>query len=73
VSVPQSESAAATASPVAWVSWKPRGPVQRIRAAGVQDDRTQPPGGQHLLVHSTGAALTWLRVKTPAARSRAPR
>ena len=49
VSVPQSDSAAATASAVAWVSWKPSGPVHALAPPELRIDRAQPPGGEHLL------------------------
>ena len=68
VSVPQSDSAAATASAVAWVSWKPAGPVQALAPPELRITARSRPVVSTCWVHSTGAALTLLRVNTPAAR-----
>ena len=67
VSVPQSDSAAATASAVAWVSWKPSGPVQALAPPELRITARSRPVVSTCCVHSTGAALTLLRVNTPAA------
>ena len=67
VSVPQSDSAAATASAVAWVSWKPPGPVQALAPPELRITARSRPVVSTCWVHSTGAALTLLRVNTPAA------
>ena len=61
VSVPQSDSAAATASAVAWVSQiTAAGPVQALAPPEFRITAPQPAGGQHLLAPQHGAALTWL-------------
>ena len=49
VSVPQSDNAAATASAVAWVSWKPPGPVQALAPPELRITARSCAGGQHLL------------------------
>ncbi|CKS56706.1 Uncharacterised protein [Mycobacterium tuberculosis] len=67
VSVPQSDNAAATASAVAWVSAKPAGPVQALAPPELRITARSRPVVSTCWVHSTGAALTWLRVNTPAA------
>ncbi len=67
VSVPHSDSAAATASAVAWVSWKPAGPVQALAPPEFRITARNRPVVSTCWLHSTGAALTWLRVNTPAA------
>jgi hypothetical protein len=67
VSVPHSDNAAATASAVAWVSWKPAGPVQAFAPPEFRITARSRPVVSTCCVHSTGAALNWLRVNTPAA------
>ena len=67
VSVPQSDSAAANASAVAWVSWNPLGPVQALAPPELRITARSRPVVSTCWVHSTGAALTWLRVNTAAA------
>jgi hypothetical protein len=67
VSVPQSDSAAATASAVACVSWKPSGPVQALAPPELRITARSRPVVSTCCDHSTGAALTLLRVNTPAA------
>jgi hypothetical protein len=67
VSLPQSDRAAATASAVAWVSWNPPGPVQALAPPEFRITARRRPVVSTCWVHSTGAALTWLRVNTPAA------
>ncbi len=66
VSVPQSDSAA-TASAVAWASWKPPGPVQALAPPEFRMTARNAPVVSTCWLHSTGAALTLLRVNTPAA------
>ncbi len=67
VSVPQSDNAAATASAVAWVSWKPPGPVQALAPPEFRITARSAPVVSTCWVQRTGAALTLLRVNTPAA------
>ncbi len=67
VSVPQSDRAAATASAVAWVSWKPCDPVHALAPPEFSSTARSRPVVSTCWLHSTGAALTWLRVNTPAA------
>ena len=67
VSVPQSDNAAATASAVAWVSWKPAGPVHALAPPELRITARSCPVVSTCCVQSTGAALTLLRVNTPAA------
>ena len=67
VSVPQSDSAAAVASAVAWVSWKPSGPVQALAPPEFRTTARSRPVVRTCCDHSTGAALTLFRVKIPAA------
>ena len=67
VSVPQFDSAAATASAVAWVSWNPSGPVHALAPPELSTTARNRPVVSAWLVHSTGAAFTWFRVNTPAA------
>ena len=50
VSVPQSDSAAATASAVAWLSWNPAGPVQALA-----------PPELRITARSCPVVSTWLR------------
>ena len=64
------DSAAATASAVAWVSWKPCGPVQALAPPELRITARSRRRRPRLRDHSTGAALTWLRVNTPRRRSR---
>ena len=49
VSVPHSDSAAATASAVAWVSWKPPGPVHALAPPELRMTARSPAGRHHLL------------------------
>ena len=49
VSVPHSDSAAASASAVAWVSWKPPGPVQALAPPEFSITARSRPVGEHLL------------------------
>ena len=67
VSVPQSDSAAASPSAVAWVSWNPPGPVQALAPPELRMTARNRPVVSTCWLHSTGAAFTWLRVNTPAA------
>ena len=62
----------ATCSAVWWVSWKPAGPVHALAPPEFRiTARTLPPASTCWL-HSTGAALTRLDVKTPAAAAEGP-
>ena len=67
VSVPHSDSALATASAVAWVSWKPSGPVQALAPPELRMTARSRLVVITCCVHNTGAAFTLLRVKTAAA------
>ena len=72
VLVPQLLSASATASAVLWVSWKPPGPVQAFAPPELRITVRSRPVVRTCCDHSTGAAFTWLRVKTPAAEWSGP-
>ncbi|BDH57739.1 hypothetical protein MTP03_26780 [Tsukamurella sp. PLM1] len=67
VSVPQWLRVSATFSAVAWVSWKPPGPVQAFAPPELRITARRWPSLITCSLQSTGAALTLLRVKTPAA------
>lgn len=58
VSVPQVDSAAATASAVAWVSAKPSGPVQAFAPPELSTTARSRPVVSTCRLHSTGAAFT---------------
>ena len=65
VSVPQFDNVAATAPGGGVGVLEGPGPVQAFAQPGVQDDRPQPAGGEHLLAPQHRAwTLTWLRVNT---------
>src|SRR6185503_16808903 len=65
-------SSVAACSAVAWVSWKPSGPVQAFAPPELRTTaRTRPPRTT-CWVHSTGAALTRFAVNTPAAARDGP-
>jgi hypothetical protein len=64
--------APATRSAVAWVSWKPGGPVHALAPPELSTTARRRRWVSTWLVHSTGAARTLLRVNTPAAVSRGP-
>jgi hypothetical protein len=62
----------ASRSAVAWVSWKPSGPVQALAPPELSATaRTRPPAAT-CWVQSTGAALTRLLVNTAAAAREGP-
>ncbi len=65
-------SACATFSAVAWVSWKPLGPVQALAPPELRTTALTEAPRMTCSDQSTGAALTRLEVKTPAAASRGP-
>ena len=56
-----------TYSAVAWVSWKPAGPVQALAPPELSTTASTRPSRTTCWVQTTGAALTRLAVKTPAA------
>ncbi len=64
------ESAAFSA--VAWVSWKPWGPVQALAPPELSTTAVTSPLLSTCSDQRTGAALTRLEVKTPAAAQRGP-
>ena len=66
----ETPSAIAAHSAVAWVSWKPAGPVHALAPPELSDDGATRPSRSTCCDHSTGAALTRLRVKTAAAGAR---
>ena len=57
----------ATCSAVAWVSWKPSGPVQALAPPELRTTACTSPSPSTCCDHRTGAALNRLLVKTPAA------
>jgi hypothetical protein len=59
-------------SAVAWVSWKPLGPVQALAPPELSTTAVSSPLLRTCSDHRTGAALTRLDVKTPAAARRGP-
>src|SRR5690606_15362074 len=59
-------------SAVAWVSWKPLGPVQALAPPELRTTAVNFPLLRTCSDQSTGAALTRLEVKTPAAARRGP-
>ena len=65
-------STSATFSAVAWVSWKPLGPVQALAPPELRTTALTSPPLSTCSDHRTGAALTRLEVKTPAAARRGP-
>jgi hypothetical protein len=67
VSVPQSDKAAATASAVWCASWNPPDPVQALAPPELRTAARSRRVVITCWVHSTGAALTLLRVNTAAA------
>ena len=64
--------AAAVCSAVAWVSWKPAGPVQAFAPPELSTTARTTPPCTTCWLHSTGAALTRLAVKTPATPASGP-
>jgi hypothetical protein len=71
-SIAPMSSRLATRSAVAWVSWNPSGPVHALAPPEFSTTARSRRWTSACLVHSTGAALTLLRVNTPAAVSRGP-
>ena len=69
---PARVSAAATRSAVAWVSWKPCGPVQALAPPEFSTTTRTRPARSTRWLHSTGAALTRFAVNTPAAVASGP-
>ena len=65
-------SSSATSSALAWVSWKPAGPVQAFAPPEFSTTAASAPPLSTCSVHSTGAARTRLRVSTPAAARDGP-
>src|SRR5690606_31688292 len=63
---------AAARSAVAWVSWKPAGPVQALAPPELRTTAETRPARSTCSDQTTGAALTRLAVKTPAAARRGP-
>ncbi len=63
---------AATASAVRWVSANPSGPVQAFAPPELSTTASTRPPATTCCDHSTGAALTRLPVKTPAAACSGP-
>lgn len=59
-------------SAVAWVSWKPCGPVQALAPPELRTTAVTSPPLTTCSDQRTGAALTRLEVKTPAAARRGP-
>ncbi len=60
-------SRSATCSAVAWVSWKPSGPVHALAPPELRTTARNAPPTSTCWDQSTGAALNRLVVKTPAA------
>ncbi len=65
-------STSAAFSAVAWVSWKPFGPVQALAPPELRTTAVSCPLLRTCSDQRTGAALTRLEVKTPAAARRGP-
>ena len=61
----ETPSSAAACSAVAWVSWKPAGPVQALAPPELRTTASTRPSASTCWVQSTGAALTRLAVNTP--------
>ncbi len=67
-----SSSAIATHSAVAWVSWKPAGPVQALAPPELRTTASTRPSRTTCCDQTTGAALTRLPVNTAAAACSGP-
>ncbi len=65
-------SCSAAFSAVAYVSWKPCGPVQALAPPELSTTARIAPSASICRDHWTGAACTRLEVKTPAAAQRGP-
>src|SRR3954451_6497132 len=65
-------SSAAACSAVAWVSWKPSGPVQALAPPELRTTTRARSPASTCRLHSTGAAWKRLVVKTAAAASSGP-
>src|SRR3954452_2655913 len=71
-SIAPSPSSAAACSAVAWVSWKPPGPVQALAPPELRATARSRPPERTWRLHCTGAAGKRLVVKTAAAASSGP-